>query len=352
MVIKSIKWNLIRIVLFLILTVILTPYIAKSQQSDSLSKKIENIGNYLLYRNHDTSYINNFGNEVAVRIVSVTKYNSFHIRDRINKSRIKYRPLRDLSLGAGFSYKVLAIDLTFSLGLNQSSEFDNTRSFDFQATVFTSKQFISASLQYYQAYTLANISGVDVSINEASKRREDIRTINFGLQYQYAFNYTRFSMKAPFIFNEIQIKSAGSPILGAGFNMFVLDADTSIIPDEAAEFFVPDAHLNDLNILSVSMSFGYMYTFVYRKHFFLTLSLILGFNVNGGDYFTDHRIYIDPNVNLKINSMNAIGYNGRKLYIGLNFLTNTFFSRLDTKLYAQIGHGRAKFFIGYRFGKK
>jgi hypothetical protein len=350
--IKSTKWNLIRIVLFVILTIFLSPQKAKSQASDSLSKKIEGIENYLLYRNHDTTYINNFGNEIAVRLVAVTKYNSFHIRDRINKSSIKYRPLRDLSLGAGFSYKVLAIDLTFSLGLNNTSEFENTRSFDFQATVFTSKQYISASLQYYQAYTLANIKGVDINISEAAKRREDIRTINFGLQYQYAFNYTRFSMKAPFVFNEIQVKSAGSPMIGAGFNMFVLDSDSSIIPDEAAAFFVPNANLNDLNILSVSMSFGYMYTFVYRKHFFLTLSLILGFNVNAGDYYTDQRNYIDLNVNLKFNSMNAIGYNGRKLYVGINFLTNSYLSRLDKKLYAQIGHGRAKLFIGYRFGKK
>ena len=342
----------IRIILLLILTAFLSPYKAKSQEIDSLSKKIDDLGNYLLYRNHDTTYINNFGNEIAVRLVAVTKYNSFQIRDRINKSSVKYRPLRDLSLGAGFSYKMLAIDLTFSLGLNQNSEFENTRSFDFQATVFTSKQFISASLQYYQAYTLASSPGIDIDINEASKRREDIRTINFGLQYQYAFNYTRFSMKASFVFNEIQIKSAGSPLLGAGFNMFVLDSDSSVVPYEAAAFFVPNANLNNLNVLSVSMSFGYMYTFVFKKHFFLTLSLIPGINISAGDYFTESRIYVSPNVNFKINSMNAIGYNGRKFYIGFNFLSNTFFFRLDKKLLAQIGHGRGKFFVGYRFGKK
>ena len=216
----------------------------------------------------------------------------------------------------------------------------------------SSKQLISFTLLYYQAYELSNLSGVNVDINEASKRREDIRTINVGLQYQYAFNYTKFSMKAPFIFNEVQIKSAGSPILGASFNMFTMDSDSSIIPEDASDFFVANANMDDLNVLSLSVSFGYMYTFVIKRHFFLTLSLMPGLSINGGDYNTASRNYLSPNLNFKLGSMNAIGYNGRRLYVGFNFITESLYVQLDKKLNARIGHGKGKFFIGYRFGKK
>ncbi|MCD4730862.1 MAG: hypothetical protein K8R74_09700, partial [Bacteroidales bacterium] len=58
-----------------ILAVSLVPEKAKGQQVDSLMKKIENFGDYLLYRNQDTNYISNYGNEVAVKLVSVNKYN-------------------------------------------------------------------------------------------------------------------------------------------------------------------------------------------------------------------------------------------------------------------------------------
>lgn len=331
---------------------VVLPGKAKSQQTDSLFKKIEDLGDFLLYRNHDTNYISNYGNKVAVKLVALNKYNYFRIRDRVNDARIRYRPVRDVSLGVGVSYKWFALDITFALGLQNNSEFENTRSFDFQGSMFSSKQYISATLQYYQAYTLGNVTGVDVPLSDASKRREDIRTINFGLQYMYAFNYTRFSFKAPFVFNELQRKSAGSPILGASFNMFVMNADSSILPPEAAESFDPLLRMLDLSVLSASVSIGYMYTFVYKKHFFLTLSLIPGINFNGGDFFTDSRNYISPNFNFKINTMNAIGYNSKKVFTGVNYLLDGFFSRLDTKQSVEIGHGKFSLFVGYRFGKK
>lgn len=331
---------------------LLAPGETKSQQVDSLMKKIESFGDYLLYRNHDTNYIHNYGNEVAVKLVAVNKFNYFRIRDRINDSRLRYRPVRDVSLGVGVSYKWFALDITFALGLGNKSEFENTRSFDFQGSMFSSKQYISATIQYYQAHKLGNVAGTDVEINEHSKRREDMRTINFGLQYLYAFNYTKFSLKAPFVFNEVQRKSAGSPIIGASFNMFVMDADSSIVPPEVSESFHPDLHMRDLNLLSISASFGYMYTYIYKKNYFLTLSLIPGININSGDYYTEDRNYISPNFNFKLNSMNAIGYNGRSFFTGFQFLTDSYFSRLGKKLTAEIGYGKFSFFVGYRFKRK
>ncbi|MEZ5194960.1 MAG: DUF4421 domain-containing protein [Bacteroidales bacterium] len=340
------------IILLFILTMLMFFNQAKSQQVDSLMKKIEGIGDYLLYRNQDTCFISNYGKEVAVRVVATNKYNYFRLRDRINKTRIRYRPVRDVSLGAGVSYKWFALDITFSLGLSNTSQFENTRSFDFQARMYSSKQYISATLQYYQAYLLGNISGVDVELKEGSERREDIRTITFGLQYIYAFNYTRFSMKAPFVFNEVQRKSAGSPVLGVSYNMFEMDADSSIIPIEVSGYFDPQLQMSDLSIISVALSFGYMYTYVYKKHYFLTLSLIPGINFNGGDYFTTTRNYISPNFNLKLNSMNAIGYNGRRFFAGFSLVADGFFSRLEKKLSVEIGSGKLNIFVGYRFGRK
>jgi len=340
------------IIIISFFALILLPEKAKPQQADSLFKKIEGFGDFLLYRNHDTNYISNYGNKIAVKLVAVNKYNFFRIRDQINDSRLRYRPVRDISLGFGVSYKWFALDITFALGLRGNSEFENTRSFDFQGSIFSSKQYISGTIQYYQAFKMANYSGVNEPISESSERREDIRTINFGLQYMYAFNYTKFSFKAPFVFNEVQKKSAGSPILGVGFNMFVMDADSSIVPPEFSNDFDPLLHMRDLNLLNVSISLGYMYTFVYKKDFFLTLSLIPGLSINAVDFYTDTRNYNSPGINIKINTMNAIGYNNQKFFTGFNLISESYFSRLGSKRTVEIGSGRFNFFVGYRFGKK
>jgi len=335
-----------------LLLIILLPDYAKSQQVDTTKKGIEYIGHYLLYRNHDTSYIKNYSERISVKLVAINKYNYFRVQDRINKTSLKYIPVRDVSLGLGVSHKWFAFDLTFALGLKNKSEFENTKSFDFQGSMFSSKQYITFTIQYYQAYELNRIKGIDIAISEDVKRREDIRTINFGFQYMYATNYTKFSIKAPFVQNEGQRKSAGSPIIGASFNIFVMNADSSIVPNEVSEYFEPGIHLIDLNILSASASLGYMYSFVYKKRFFLTLSLIPGLNINAGDYYIENRNFNSPSINLKLNSLNAIGYNSSRFFTGFRFLSDAYFSRLEKKLSAEIGHGKFSFFVGYRFGRK
>ncbi len=242
--------------------------------------------------------------------------------------------------------------MTLALGLSKRSDFDNSRSFDFQSSIFSSKQFITFTIQYYQAYQQNSLNGVNAILSDDSKRREDIRTINLGIEYMFATNYTRFSLKAPFVQNEGQRKSAGSPIIGATFNIFVMDADSSVIPAEISEYFSPDLYFTDLNVLSASISLGYMYSFVYKKRFFLTLSLIPGLNISAGDFYTVDRNYYNPTINLKVNSRNAIGYNSIKFFTGIQFVGNSYFSRLDKKLLAEIGHGKLSLFIGYRFGKQ
>ena len=72
---------------------------------------------------------------------------------------------------------------------------------------------------------------------------------------------------------------------------------------------------------------------------------------NFGDYYTDERKYYAPRINLKLNSMNAIGYNSMKFFTGFQFMANAYFSRIENKLTTEIGHGKASFFVGYRFGK-
>lgn len=336
----------------LLLGVLASPEKASCQQADSIFQKLDDFGQFLLYRNHDTNYISNYGNEIALRMVAVNKFNYFRIRDRINDSRIRYRPVRDVSLGMGISYRWFALDITFSLGLSDNSEFENTRSFDFQGRMFSSKQFISATVQYYQGYNFGSSGGLQSELNEESLRREDIRTMNFSLQYLLALNYTRFSIKAPFVFNEVQKKSAGSPIIGASFGMFNMSADSSIVPPEIKDSFEPSLYLNEMGVIMAAVSFGYMYTFVFQKHFFLTLSLIPGLNFNAGDYYNDSREYIVLNVHAKLNSMNAIGYNGRRFHTGVNLTTDIYFSRLEEKLFAEIGHGKFSVFVGYRFARK
>ncbi len=324
---------------------------AQMIQADSLMIKVEQFGNYLLYKNHDTTFIKNYSEDFILRIVAVNKFNYFKISDKNRNSSIRYRPDRRVNLGFGVSYKWFALDIVFNVGLTEDSNFENSKFFDFQANIFSSKQFVSGYIKYYYGYQIINFTGITTPDIQFSPNRGDVRTINLGMNYLFALNYDQFSLKAPFIQNEIQLKSAGSFLLGAGFNLYIVDSDSSIIPSVVQDDFDEKLYFRNLSSLSAYVNFGYMYTYIWKKHFFVTLGLIPGFGINMGDFQTEFRKPFDTHLYFGLNSKSSIGYNAKKIFMGINLLGDIYSIRIDKKLATQVGHGKLKFFVGYRFGR-
>ena len=328
----------------------------KTSVNDETMKKVEQTAekwvNFLLYRDQDTGYINNLSDQWAVRLLAVNKYNYFQLRDNLNKSSLRYRPEVGVNLGLGVSYKWFALDLTFDFGLRENKQLIDDKFFDFQGKVFTSKQLLSLTIQYYYGYYITKQSGISQTLSDIQKQRNDIRKINLGLQWLYAFNYERFSMKAPFVFNEMQRKSAGSIVTGVDLSLFVIDGDSIIVPASVLIDFDPQIHLTDLNVLNLALQVGYMYTFSIKKHFFITLGLIPGIVLNSGDYRTDFRQQMNLNVSWALNTMNAIGYNGNNFFCGLQFQGNIYNVRIAKKLSIDITKGNTKLILGYRFKQR
>ena len=327
------------------------PLKAQTLHPDSLMIKVEQLGNYLLYRHHDTSYIENHADKFIFKLIGVNKYNYFKVKDAGANTSVRYRPDRRLNLGFGISYKWFAFDLAFNLGIEEDSDFENSKLIDLSGTIFSSKQFINATYQSYYGYQMSRVSGISPDQLPDSPIRDDIRTVFFGLQYFFVFDYDKFSLKASFIHNEIQKKSAGSFLLGAGFGYYNLGADSTVVPEEFYEHFHPKLQFTDLNASTLSIGLGYIYTLVWKKHFYVTVSFIPGIGINYGDYKTDFREPYKTHLYLGFKTMNSIGYNSRQLFGGIQFSNDLFKTRIEKELNTFAGHGKAKIFIGYRFGK-
>ena len=316
---------------------------------DTLEYKLKQLGDYLLYRNHDTTYITSYADQLTLKLVAINKYSFFRIKDGISSTRLRYRPKYGINLGIGFAYKWIALDLTFNFGIREDINLKNSEAFNIQTRVFSSRQFIEGYLQYFYGHKLDNISGISIPLGDLPLLREDVRTISFGLQYLYAFDYDKFSLKAPFVLNEAQRKSTGSPIFGASFDFFNMDSDSSIVPNALKNYFRQDLQLTDVSVISLAVNLGYMYSFVWKKNFFLTLGLIPGLNFNLGDSRAEERNIFRWNVSYKIKTMNALGYNARKFYAGLQLVgdfNNVYIAKKQSVLFSV---GNLRFFVGYRF---
>lgn len=324
--------------------------ICQDTKYDSLLLKVESLGKQVLYKNHDTSYIQSHAEELNVKLLAINKINFFRGRDKINGTSFRYRPDRQTNIGLGVAYKWFALDLAFNVGIREKSDVENSTFFDFQANVFSSKQFLSVSLQYYYGYQLFEYSGFETNSNFNNLAREDVRTLFFGLQYLFATNYSKFSLKAPFVLNEIQRKSAGSFLIGGSFKVYTMDADSILSPPQNTLGF--DYPVTDMSNLRFALSFGYMYTFVVKEHFFLTLGFIPEIAFNMGDYQTTYRQTFNNHISFGFRTMNAIGYNGLRFFGGFQLIGDLFAVRIDEQYRMDIGLGKAKLFFGYRFNVK
>ena len=81
----------------------------------------------------------------------------------------------------------------------------------------------------------------------------------------------------------------------------------------------------------------------------MTLGLIPGLGLSGGDYRIVFREPVRSSLTYRIKTMSGIGYNGKKFFIGIQGIGGYYPFRIDKKLIAYISEGRASFFIGYRF---
>jgi hypothetical protein len=302
-------------------------------------------------RQLDSTYIETYTNELSVRGIAVSKLNYFQIRDRNTEAFVRYQPEAKVSAGLGITYRWFSLDVTIKVGIPQDN-LESSKAFDFQARVFGLKQYVELAYKYYFGYRINNTSGLTILIPDSLLRRDDIRTSYINLEYMYAFNYGKFSFKAPFFYNELQKKNAGSFVAGAGFVSYVLDGDSSILPGEAWPDFNPELTFKSLNLASLRVQFGYMYSLVIGRSFYITLGLIPGVALSAGDYRVDKRELIGLFPSFNIKTMNSIGYNARRIYAGVQFEGDLSRARIDKKAVTGIAHVKGRLFIGYRFKRK
>ena len=329
-------------------TVSLSSTYCQVNKADTLLATAAQFAEYVLYQNHDTSYIKSYADRISIKILANNKFNSFSLWDPSLKSSISYRPDLGVNFGIGATYKWLALDLSTSLGFSERN-ISNSKYRDFQGRILTSKHYLRFRYQYYFGYKIHYLSGYDIDQLDEYETRKDIRTLQFGMQYLYSFNYGKFSLKAPFAMNDRQKKSAGSFIAGAGFQMYTLDADSSLIPNESALLSSERHYFSELNMVSLTANFGYMYSFVIKGRFFITLGLIPGIGIKHGDYRAGNRVPINSALALMAKTMNAIGYNGNRIYGGFQLISGYYYMPLEKDLRYSIVEGRSSLYIGYRF---
>jgi len=298
----------------------------------------------------DTNYIEDFSDKLVLRSFLKRKFNELEIEDNKNDRKILYKPNQSFSLGGGFNYKWLGIDLAFKLPQAEGQEetFGKTKAFDFQANIYMRKFAIDVFYLKYQGYYIENSD--EYGQLEDKIQDSKLESGIIGVNLNYLFNHSKFSYRAAYLQNERQKKSAGTFLLGGYFNRNNIKSDSSIIPKDFWTEFNEAALITNAQFTQIGAQFGYAHSLVLKK-FYLTVSLGIGIGFQNAisTSIVDETITNNNSVTSKAQSRIAFGYNGDRLNLGFQNTTDTFILGDRDETSANYKVGSFRFFLAYRF---
>jgi hypothetical protein len=191
--------------------------------------------------------------------------------------------------------------------------------------IFSPRFNTTVYLQHYKGFYLKNTKDMIPGWESGDPYyiRSDISTYTAGLEVSYIFNASRFSCRAAVLQNEWQKKSAGSFLAGISFFYTVNSGDSSIVPTNLYyKSFFDGLKFDRSTNFSLGPTFGYAYTFVIKKHFF-----ILG-SINGSVNLGFTQLNLVQNEDkvksgtvggLRAEILLSAGYNSDRWYFGVAF---------------------------------
>jgi len=300
---------------------------------------------------YDTIMIKDLSQKLSIWNYTISKVYDIKIKNENTKNEIRLSPNKQVNFGLGFNYKWMGLGIAFKPPLiaNDDDKYGDTKRLDLQLNIFTRSIGVDASFQYYNGYYVSNPGAFTEWNEDYFPLLEDLKTASLELSGYYFSNHKKFSYRAAYIRNELQLKSAGSPIFGAYTRWDMATAPEGFIPDELPTYLKDTFLIDGYRTSNFGISSGYTYTFIIWKKFFLNLSLVPGFGVKRlvvtvGDEKEKDKIGASARLLMR----SSIGYEHKYFYAGSSVISIT-----NSFTYENINVAntttKIRFFVGKRF---
>lgn len=301
----------------------------------------------------DSTYISDYHNELITRAFGSRKYTSYALQDKGYAERLRYLPNSPFNVGVGFNYKMIGINLGFNLPIiNDTKIYGKTNFLDLQSHIYGRKLIVDFYLQRYKGFYLPNSQLLQNNNDNLIYLRPDLMILNSGVECQYLFNWRKFTFRGAFLQNEVQQKSAGSPIVGIYVGNISVQGDSALVPTNIKylDFFNRFSFYHS-NIRSATLSFGYGYTVVFPHHFFITAAASGGLGINN-TLLRSSSLGSISNFGSNVSGTMRIGlgYNARRYFAGIHYVA-TRSSNNSPIQYArqELGAGNFRISLAHRF---
>lgn len=293
----------------------------------------------------DTTYFENYPDQLTTRFYTSRKYTSFLVRDQVTDQSYRFEPNSTLNLGIGATYDDFTLNLAYGFGfMNPDRGTGKTRYLDLQAHMYPNKFVIDFFGQFYKGYYLLD----DLRAGEDEIFiLPEMRMRQVGLNIQYLVNGEQLSLKAAFLQSAWQKKSAGSLVVGMeGYGSRVSN-DGLILPPSPE--LLEQRNFDRIASIDFGPNVGYVHTLVFAKHFFITGMLSTNLAVNRVAMDIEGVREVNWGMSPNIFWRGFVGYNSDRWSINANYVQNRVRNQTINDMESVFLVGNYRFNFVYRF---
>ncbi|WP_196889454.1 DUF4421 family protein [Aureivirga sp. CE67] len=293
----------------------------------------------------DTTYISTFPNKIIIKLNLDTRDDIFYINDESDNTILEIAENTNVKLNFSLNYDF--IGFTFGFAPNFASNRDEHLKGDSSYRNYQFRFFFKKWLQQVRYHNIRGFYVVNSGdfIPNWQKDRDpyiqfpNLKIIQWGGETSYIFNQN-FSLRNLSDQTRLQRKSAGSFIVSLDYQYQRFSNRVENI--KSVE-----------NAFDVKLQGGYYYTWVIRKHWFLSsyISPLVGYRfLNFEEDVSENKKYYNDYILAGADLGIQLGYNAENLFFGCS-------ATLDSLTYSEDGglsnitnnRGYAQVYVGYRF---
>ena len=280
---------------------------------------------------YDSIYIAGYTHLFTARLFLLFENASLLINPAESEiSEIVYRPNVNVRIGIAGFWKWLGVGLSIDNPFYKTNRdrYGKTTTLDLRVNVYGREFAGEMFLQNYKGFYISSPEKTD----DVHYILPDMQTFSFGLAGYWIYNASRFSIRAAFIQNERQKKSAGSFMIRPAFLYYSISSDHGIIPAEIIDkYHIPSSNqIISGKFYSLGLSPGYVYTLVFLKNFYITAAAFPGLAGLYSVYKDEHTDYSHFEFNFQLSGRIVIGYNSKIWFLGCAVQTG--FNEIPDKL--------------------
>jgi hypothetical protein len=293
-------------------------------QSDSIAQALSQ-------RNFDTTYLADYTGLLTSRVYLLFQNASLLINPAGDKiPTMVYRPNVNVRIGIAGFWRWFGLGLSIDNPFYKTDReaYGKTTAIDLRVNAFGRAVAGELFFQKYKGFYISSPARPDGTHYIIP----DMQTLSIGIAGYWIYNAKRFSIRAAFIQNERQKKSAGSLVVRPAFLYYRITSGHGIIPPEIVnEHQIAAANLiTSSKIYTLGLSPGYVYTFVFLKNFYLTAAVFPGIAAQVTSFRNEINVYDNFEFIFQLSGRFALGYNSDKWFLGGSVQTG--FNEVPEKL--------------------